>query len=173
MIPNLTKFDEKCLKIAIEVAKKAYEKGNYPVGAVLAIDGKVVDQAGNEINTEKSFFMHAENSLIMRNGTRLYEAWRDKKGISLYSTLEPCIQCLGAAVTNHVNKIIYIVKDPNGGACNLSHNNIGLWYRDTWPQIIQNEISDEPLDMMILFFENEIKKGNIEWPTKMLSLLKK
>ncbi|MEK7611309.1 MAG: deaminase [Patescibacteria group bacterium] len=163
--------DEECLHAAINIARKTYIKGNYPVGAVLAINGQIVDQAGNEISQQKSFVSHAENSLIIRNGTQLYEAWENKKEISLYSTLEPCIQCLGASVTNHINKIFYIQKDPNGGACDLNHDNIGLWYKKTWPLIVYSPISTEPLDMMLKYFRSEIEKGNTKWPTKMIQLL--
>lgn len=167
----LNSFDEECLNAAINSARETYKKGNYPVGAVLAINGQIIDKAGNDINLGKSFVNHAENTLIVRNGSRLYEAWENNKDISLYSTLEPCIQCLGASVTNHVCKIFYIQKDPNGGACDLRHDNIGLWYKKTWPEIIHTPISEEPLDMMLKFFRSEIEKGNTKWPTKMLKLL--
>lgn len=168
---KLTDFDKNCLITTIKIASEAQKVGNYPVGAILVIDKQIIDQAGNQINQKKSFVSHAENSLIIKNGIKLYQAWKDNKEIILYSTLEPCIQCLGAAVTNHVNKIFYIQKDPNGGACNLQHNNIGVWYQEVWPEIIYSPISHKPLEMMITFFKNEIKKGNIDWPTKMLKLL--
>lgn len=148
------------------------KKGNYPVGAVLTIDN-LVEQAGNEIGNSKSFVNHAENTLIIRSGEKLYEAWEQKKEISLYSTLESCIQCLGAAVTNHVNKIYFIQKDPNGGVYDIQHDTIGLWYRKTWPEIIYAPISKEPLEMMLEYFKKEVKKENIKWPEKMLKLLEK
>lgn len=170
---NHLDLNDKYLRLAIDVAKQASNEGNYPVGAVLTINQQIIDQAGNEINQGKSFFNHAENLLIMRNGSKLYEAWKNSKEISLYSTLEPCIQCLGASIINHINKIYYIQKDPNGGACDLKHDNIGLWYKNSWPEIVYSPISKEPLDMMIAFFNNEIKKGNTKWPTKMLQLLGK
>jgi tRNA(adenine34) deaminase len=170
---QLTKFDHHCLLLAIKNAEKTFKNGNYPVGAVLAVDEKIVDQEGNKIKQGKSFTNHAENSLIMRNGTSLYRAYKNNNKISLYSTLEPCIQCLGAAVTNHINRIIFIQKDPNGGACSLKHNNIGQWYRKTWPEIIYAPISEKPLNMMLEFFKTEIKSGNKSWAEKMLKLLAK
>jgi tRNA(adenine34) deaminase len=169
---ELNTFDRQCFEKAITIAKETYANGNYPVGAVLAIDDKIVDTAGNEINKQKSFVNHAENTLIIKNGQLLSEAYKQGKTISLYSTLEPCIQCLGASVTNHVNRILFIELDPNGGACNLSHDNIGLWYREVWPEIVHCPFTDEPKELMIKFFYEEIKRGNTEWPQKMLRLLK-
>lgn len=167
---NLTEFDKKCLDKAIEIARQTCEHGlNYPVGAVLAIDDEVVDEAGNEINKNKSYVNHAENALIIRNGARLYEATKTKKQKTIYSTLEPCLQCLGACVANNVDRIIYIQKDPNGGACDIKHDNIGARYKEFWPEIIHAPISEDPKKYMITFFNEEIKKGNVEWPTKMLT----
>lgn len=167
---EINEFDKKCLEAAIDIARKTYEAGNYPVGAVLAIDGKIVATAGNEINKYKSAVKHAENNLIIKNGRILKEAHTQGKIISLYSTLEPCIQCLGASVTNNVNRILFIECDPNGGACNLKHDNIGLWYKEVWPEILHCKISDEPKDLMIKFFHKEIEKGNTALPERMLKL---
>ena len=169
---RLSQFDKKCFEAAISIAHETYSAGNYPVGAVLAIDEKIVGTAGNEINKQKSFVNHAENNLIIEHGQLLSEAWKKGEIISLYSTLEPCIQCLGASVTNHINRILFIEYDPNGGACNLTHDNIGVWYKEVWPEIVQFNFSDEPKKLMIRFFHEEIKRGNTKWPKKMLSLLK-
>lgn len=169
---KLNQFDKKCFERAISMAREAYTKATFPVGAVLVIDNEIVDAAGNEIYTKKSFVNHAENNLIIKNGQLLAQAYGQRKTISLYSTLEPCVQCLGAAVTNHINKILYIEKDPNGGACDMKHDNIGLWYREVWPEIIHIPFSDEPKQLMIKFFQDEIKRGNTEWPEKMLKLFK-
>jgi tRNA(Arg) A34 adenosine deaminase TadA len=146
---------------------------NYPVGAVLSIDDEIIDVAGNEINRHKSFVKHAENVLIIRNGKKLYKASRAKKKITLFSTLEPCIQCLGSCVTNKVNQIVYIQKDPNGGACDIKYDNIGSRYKEFWPEIIHAPISKKPKMIMVAYFKEELKRGsNVEWATKMLGLLK-
>jgi len=168
---KISQFDKECLEMAIEVAKKTYQSGNYPVGAVLAIDGKIIDKAGNETNKHKSSVNHAENNLIIKNGKLLRSACEKGKIISLYSTLEPCVQCLGASVTNRVNRIVFIERDPNGGASDLKHDNVGLFYKEFWPEIVHYSYSDKPKKMMIKFFHEEIERGNIEWPKRMLKLL--
>jgi tRNA(Arg) A34 adenosine deaminase TadA len=174
MNPDITEEDKKYLDLCIQKAEETFRKyDNYPVGATLVIGGELVGVLGNQIKGQKSFVHHAENQLIIENATKLYEAFEENKEIILYSTLEPCIQCLGASVTNHISRIVYIQKDPNGGACDLKHDNIGLFYKNKWPEIIYAPISDKPLLLMLEFFHSEIEKGNIKWPTKMLSLLRK
>jgi tRNA(Arg) A34 adenosine deaminase TadA len=174
MPTKLSKFDKECLRKAIDVAAETLKIGtNYPVGAVLCIDNQIIDIAGNEINRQKSFVKHAENTLIIRNDTKLFNASKAGKAIALYSTLEPCIQCLGACVTNKVNKLFYIQKDPNGGACDLQYENIGLRYREFWPEIIHAPISKTPKKLMVAYFNTNLKNGTqLEWSTKMLRLLK-
>ena len=173
MTKEVTQFDKQCLASAISIARETFKLGNYPVGAVLAINNKTLGVAGNEINKHKSFVNHAENSLIIKFGKELAEVREDdNKIVTLYTTLEPCIQCLGASVTNHIDRILFIEHDPNGGACDLKHDNIGLWYTEFWPEIIHCKISDEPKQLMIKFFKEEIIKGNTEWPKRMLELLK-
>lgn len=166
---KLTRLDRECLQKAVNIAKETCAQGmNYPVGAVLSIENEIIDVAGNEINKHKSFVKHAENNLIIRNGAKLYKATKSGKHKTIYTTLEPCLQCLGACVANNIDRIIYIQKDPNGGACGVKHDNIGSRYTDFWPEIIHAPVSNVPKKCMISFFKSEIKKGNIEWPTKML-----
>ena len=174
MASDITEDDKKYLELCIQKAEETFRKyDNYPVGAALVIDGEIIGVLGNQIKSQESFVHHAENQLIIDNATKLYEVFEENKPITLYSTLEPCIQCLGASVTNHVGKIVYIQKDPNGGACDLKHDNIGLFYKDKWPEIVYAPVSDRPLELMLEFFLLEVKKGNTKWPSKMLSLLKK
>ena len=167
---SLSQDDTHFLELAIKAAEMTFTQGNYPVGAVLVIAGDMVGASGNEIKGLKSYTQHAENKLFIEYGTSLNNAFVNNQQITLYTTLEPCIQCLGASVTNHINKIIYIQKDPNAGASELKHDNIGQWYKDTWPEIIHAPISDKPLEMMVKFFKQEIAAGNTKWPQKMLNL---
>jgi len=173
---KLNSFDKKCFKLALESARKNCKNGYFPVGAVLAIDNKIIATGGNEFNLKKqqnqSYVKHAENLLIIKKGNLLSDAYKKNKTISLYSTLEPCIQCLGASVTNHINKIFFIQKDPNGGACNLKHDNIGLWYKEVWPEIKYCPFTKEPKELLIKYFHEEIKKGNSKYPARMLRLFK-
>lgn len=176
MEKELSQFDKECFAAAVDSARETYAVGDYPVGAVLAIDEKIIGVGGNEFNLGKSekrsFVNHAENLLIIKNGHLLSDAYKQGKTISLYSTLESCMQCLGASVTNHVKRILFIERDPNGGACGLKHDNIGLWYKEVWPEIIHYNFSGEPKQLMIQYFHHEIAKGNTAWPERMLRLLK-
>lgn len=170
---ELTSQDKEYLDMALESAREAHSLGNFPVGAVLVIDNEVVGVGGNKINEKKSFMWHAEMTLIMENSSKMYAAYNAGKSIKLYSTLEPCIQCLGASVISYVNEIYYILKDPNGGACDMRHDNIGFHYIDDWPKIFHCPYTSESLDLLEDFLKKEVQGGNATWASMFLELLAK
>ena len=51
---ELSQFDKQCFETAISIARKTYKAGDYPVGAVLAIDDKIIATGGNEFNLSRS-----------------------------------------------------------------------------------------------------------------------
>jgi len=165
----LTSVDKKCLDLAIQEAQKSFNEGNYPVGATLYIDDDNIFSIGNAAKDKDSLFFHAENSLIMKYGKEMYSQFKRGGDIKIYSTLEPCLMCLGAAVLNKVTNIHYIQKDPHAGACNIDTNSLGIRYEEIWPKIEHVEYSNVPLDLLIKFFNREIEDGN-QWGEKMLDL---
>jgi len=69
---ELNEFDKKCLLKAIDVAKETFNEGNFPVGAILCMDNKIISAGGNEMKNKKSYICHAENMLIIKNGFKLF-----------------------------------------------------------------------------------------------------
>lgn len=170
---NINKVDKKYLEETIRIAESAFNNGNYPVGAILTIDGKAIASRENTVVTTNSSAQHAESQLIIDNSAKLKDA--SKKGLEtvLYSTLEPCLMCLGTATINKVSKIIYIQKDPHGGACGLDIGKLGARYTDVFSEIVEARISDKPKHLIIKFLENEFENGDKKWAQKVLSLFRK
>lgn len=163
MTYELNKLDNECLKIAIDIAKEAYKSGNFPVGAVLVIDNQIIDKTGSN---QESWVTHAENILIIKNAKSIQEARKSNKEVKIFTSLEPCIQCLGASVSNRINQIFYVQKDPIGGACSLKPDSIGLWYKENWPEIYNFQISDEPKKLLIEFFRKNMEIDSGKWSKK-------
>jgi tRNA(Arg) A34 adenosine deaminase TadA len=167
----LTKTDKMCLDLAISEAQKSFDLGCYPVGAVLYIDETKIYSTGNTSLRKNSLVFHAENSLIMKYGEEMYEQFKHGGSIKIYSTLEPCLMCLGAAVKNKATDIYYIQKDPHGGACGMSVDGLGISYKEIWPNINQISYSNIPYELLMKFFENEVAHGS-RWGENMLKLFK-
>ena len=167
----LTKIDEKCLNLAISEAQKSFDLGCYPVGAVLYIDDSKIYSIGNMAKKQNSLFFHAENSLIMKYGEEMYEQFKKGGSIKIYSTLEPCLMCLGAAVMNKVTDIFFIQPDPHAGACGIGIDGLGIRYKEIFPNIRQISYSNVPYELLIEFFNNEVAAGS-KWGESMLELFR-
>ncbi len=61
--------DEYFMRIALEEAELSYGRGDLPVGAVLAIDGKLIGRAGNAAKTREDWTSHAEYSVLNQFST--------------------------------------------------------------------------------------------------------
>ena len=99
---------------ALEMAKKAAQAGDVPVGAVLVRNGEILAEAFNEKEALKVPSCHAEMLVIERAALKL-DRWR-LIDCDLYVTLEPCLMCAGAVVQARLRSVVYGAKDPKGGA---------------------------------------------------------
>jgi tRNA(adenine34) deaminase len=99
---------------AIELANEAELRGNLPIGAVIALDGGLIAEGRNAI-WAPSFRpnRHAELEALRVVPADLWERAAD---MVLYSTLEPCIMCMGAILLHHVGRVCFGASDPFGGA---------------------------------------------------------
>jgi tRNA(adenine34) deaminase len=165
-------FDKTCLELAIEEAKRSLVAGNYPVGAILAIGDEIVGRGNNTSETSMNYSNHAEASLIFNNGEAMLRGAKAKETITLYSTLEPCLMCLGVATMNKANRIVYIQTDPHAGACGVDRATLGVRYHEIWPEIIHAPYSKEPKELITKFLELQIDEGvRVEWSQKLLKLI--
>ena len=164
--------DKKFLNLAIEEAEESLQQSNYPVGAVLVFNNEVVGVGGNYGETSKNYINHAETLLLIKNGEALLQASKDGKTVTLYSTLEPCLMCLGVAVMNKVNRIVYIQKDPLAGACGIDRKTLGMRYQKVWPDIEHKAYTKKPKELIVRFLEKQIEEGvRVEWSENFLRLL--
>jgi tRNA(adenine34) deaminase len=102
------------MRLALKEAARAGERGDVPVGAVLARGGQVLAARGNERELRQDPTAHAE-LLVLREAAALLGGWRLLE-TSLYVTVEPCPMCAGALLLARVGELVYGAPDPRGGA---------------------------------------------------------
>lgn len=102
------------MRLALEEARRAAEKGEVPVGAVVARGTEIVASARNERETRNDPTAHAELLALRRAAERL-RSWR-LTGCTLYATLEPCPMCAGALHAARISRLVYAAPDPKAGA---------------------------------------------------------
>ena len=100
--------------LALDEARKAGERGEVPVGAVLVAGGEVLAARGNERELRHDPTAHAE-MLVLRDAAALAGGWR-LRDATLYVTLEPCTMCAGALVLARIKRLVYGADDPKAGA---------------------------------------------------------
>ena len=105
---------EKFMKEALKEAKKAYEKLEVPVGAVIVKDGKIIARGHNLKETKKDTTRHAEMIAIEKASKKL-GAWR-LLDCEMYVTLEPCSMCAGAMINSRIKKLYIGALDEKTGA---------------------------------------------------------
>jgi len=102
------------MRLALEEAMLAFDKGEVPVGAVLVQEGRVIARAHNTRETSNDPAGHAE-TLALRTGAQSVGRWRLTDAV-LYVTKEPCIMCAGVMVNSRLGRLVYGCKDEKGGA---------------------------------------------------------
>lgn len=168
----MNSFEQKCAELAISEAEKSLSAGNFPVGAVLCIGDEIIASSGNCGETTKNYTNHAEVRLMLENGSSILQAAKDGKKITLLSTLEPCLMCLGMAVLNKVDRIIFLQKEPLSGASNLDNKSLAIRYQKKWPEIIYMPYSEKPKKLVIDFLNKQIENGiRVDWSKDFLRIL--
>ena len=108
------------MDLALAEARRAVERGEVPIGAVVAIDGEVVAARHNERLSTNDPTAHAE-ILALRDAAAARGTSR-LDGAVLVTTLEPCPMCAGAAVMARVARVVFAAEDPKAGACGTLYN---------------------------------------------------
>ncbi len=107
-------YKEKFMKEALKEAKKAYDKLEVPVGAVIVKDNKIIARAHNLKETKYDTTKHAEILAIQKASKKL-NSWR-LLNCEMYVTLEPCSMCAGALINSRIRKVYFGAEDKKTGA---------------------------------------------------------
>lgn len=108
-------MDEKFMKEALKEAKKAYDKEEVPVGAIIVKNGKIIARAHNLKETKALATAHAE-ILAIEKASKKLKTWR-LIDCDMYVTLEPCTMCMGAIILSRIKNLYIGALDEKTGAC--------------------------------------------------------
>lgn len=101
--------DEQYMQQALKEARKAYDAGEVPVGAVVVMNGKVIARAHNQVELLNDSTAHAEILAL----TTAYNFLGSKylPEATLYVTVEPCLMCSGALYWSKIGRIVFGAAD--------------------------------------------------------------
>jgi tRNA(adenine34) deaminase len=138
--------DIKYMKAALQEAKKAFEKQEVPVGAVIVCKNVIIARAHNLTETLKDPTAHAEMQAI--TAATNYLDGKYLTDCEIYVTVEPCPMCAGALNWSQIPELYYGAPDLKRGYSLISHT---LLHPKTKVKsgILENECSD----LMMGFFK--------------------
>jgi tRNA(adenine34) deaminase len=107
--------DSHFMRLALQLAQRAGNQGEVPVGAILVHGGEVIGEGWNQPIALHDPTAHAE-IMALRAGAQRLANYR-LSGTTLYATLEPCAMCMGALITARVARVVFGAWDLKAGAC--------------------------------------------------------
>lgn len=112
-ISNSAETDISFMRKALELAQKAADAGEVPIGAIAVLNGTIIGSSGNRVEEKKSAIAHAE-ILAMEEAAKHIGDWR-LDHVTIYVTKEPCAMCAGAMVNARVERVVFGLPDPRSG----------------------------------------------------------
>jgi tRNA(adenine34) deaminase len=114
VLANDSGNDAAYMRLALAEAKKAVERDEVPVGAIIIHKDAVVGAGYNRREELQSPLAHAE-ILAIEQASRQMGSWRLSE-CRLYVTLEPCVMCVGAILQARIGALVFGCLDPKAGA---------------------------------------------------------
>lgn len=142
--------DEKYMKQAIKLAKKAWKIEEVPIGCVIVHEGKIIGRGYNRRTTDKNPLAHAELIAIKKASKKMGD-WR-LEDCTLYVTLEPCQMCSGAIVQARVKKVVVGCMNPKAGCAGSILNLLQVERFNHQVELETGILEEECSEMMKSFF---------------------
>jgi len=147
------------MKEALQEAKKALDKDEPPVGAVIVKDGEIIARGHNLRENLKDPTAHAE-MLAIKAAAGSMERWR-LSDCTMYVTLEPCAMCAGAMVLARLHRLVYGASDPKAGAVNSLMNLVSDERLNHQVEVESGILAEECGDLLRDFFSSRRKNRQI------------
>lgn len=136
---------------ALLEARKAYDLGEVPVGAVVIWQGTLLSRAHNLVETLGDTSAHAELLALRAASARLGEKYLT--GCTLYVSLEPCPMCSGAMLWSKLTRVVFAASDSSAGACGSLFNIAANRKLNHQIEVIQGVCEIEAAGLLRQFFE--------------------
>jgi tRNA(adenine34) deaminase len=139
---------ESFMKAALAEARKAFDKQEVPVGAVVVCNDMIIARAHNLVETLNDPTAHAEMQAITAA-----TGWLGGKyltGCTVYVTIEPCAMCAGALGWSQASEVVYGARDEKKG-----YSIYGGEFLHPKTKVVQGILEDECRELMVSFFRKK------------------
>jgi tRNA(adenine34) deaminase len=154
------------MQAALELAQAALSRNEFPVGCVMIYKGGVV-ASGARRGTRKAIpseLDHAEINALRQLESRAEPI--DRKSITVYTTMEPCLMCYGALLISGIENIVYAYEDAMGGATACDRSQLPALYKHSGVKIVAGVCRQESLALFKTYFS---RPGMDYWKGSLLA----
>lgn len=141
-------IDERFMREALQLARKAYEEDEVPIGAIIVCQGKIIGKGYNLTERLNDVTAHAEMQAFTAAAN--YLGGKYLKDCTLYVTVEPCVMCAGASYWSQISRIVYGAKDDKRGYATFNEKII-----HPKTQVISGILAEESTLLMRTFFKSK------------------
>jgi tRNA(adenine34) deaminase len=143
--------DQYWINYALNLAKRAEEQGEVPVGAVIVRDNELISEGWNQPIKGHDPTAHAEIMALRAAGQT--ESNYRLPGATMYVTLEPCVMCVGAITHARISRVVYGADDPRAGAAGSAFSLLGSEKFNHTLEIQNGILADECGEILRNFFK--------------------
>lgn len=144
--------NNKYMQVAIEEARKAFDKNEVPIGAVIIHDNKIIAKAHNMRGESKNTLYHAE-LIAINEACKILGDWR-LEDCTIYITVEPCAMCAGAILQARIKNLVFGAPNIKSGCAGSILN---IFENDKFNHkvnVYSGVMETECVELMISFFKN-------------------
>jgi tRNA(adenine34) deaminase len=144
-------YDLVFMRLALTAAYRGAEIGEVPIGAcIVDEEGQVIGATSNRTITENDPTGHAEIR-VLRRAAELRQNYR-LAGMTVYTTIEPCVMCAGALVNARIKRLVFGAHDVRFGAVETLFRLCDDERLNHRIEIVPGVLADECRELMQKFF---------------------
>ncbi|MGH8402644.1 MAG: tRNA adenosine(34) deaminase TadA [Gammaproteobacteria bacterium] len=149
-MPEASDADSAWMRVALELAQRAQDAGEVPIGAVVVKSDEIIGRGWNHPISAHDPTAHAE-IIAMREAAQTLGNYR-LLDTTLYVTLEPCAMCAGAMVHARVKRLVFGATDPRAGAAGSVFNLVQTTMLNHRLEVTVGELANECGTLLKQFF---------------------
>ena len=159
------------MAFVISLAKEAMNKGELPIAAAIYHGDELISSAYTTERVDGRFLVHAEQKALM-NADMQKLPYSVRTKLELYTNLEPCLMCLGMAISSFVGEIYYSLEAPEDGAIDF----VGIAFEkrpsETWrfPKVNKGLFREESIHLFREYVERN--ENNTEYSAGLIQFAK-
>jgi tRNA(adenine34) deaminase len=142
--------DEYYMMQALKEARKAFDDGEVPVGAVIVMNEKIIARGYNQVERLNDPTAHAEIIALTSAFNHLGSKYLPEA--TIYITIEPCLMCAGALYWSKIKRVVYGGADEKNGYRRTTGSN---WPFHPKTELIYGILKDECAELMKSFFRSK------------------